>query len=648
MIQYKPSVGDLDIINRVYDNFKDAETLRNQRWRYFNDRTLVEFINDSELRYNGFVPTREEQGKETWQANVFLPTTRNKNDAILAGIALEVPRNKIVARNENNDISNSAAYIVKNLVEDSFNKENQVVNNFLQAHECSIKGTVIVHDGYVRTTQKRRIIKDYNIETGEYTFETKEVKIDEGCTDFSIPLENVYIADFFEPNIQKQEYLIWVDYLTEDAFQYQFGKFKKSKFVKTHNQLLENADTANATFFYEKWRNRFNTQSKDAEIQYEVIRYYNKFKDEQIIVANGVLLTDPPLLLGQTKKYYPFSKSVYKIFGKFFYGNSQPNSMMGEQDAINSLYNMMLDKTYKTLVPSLLIGNSNKDDFDLEDESITLDTKIYVQDIEQVKEMPIKGISNSDIQMMNISSKGLDQSSVDANQQGVANRGVTAREIVIANENARKLKGVFFMFISDLWMQKIKIRILNLLTYQSPEEVMVTIGEKQVKKFKKIILENAELSDGTRGKLGITIVKDKADVLDTKILDANEEDHTAKTGEKNYEELSYTKNFIDSWEFMVKILPDSIFQDESSLSIAKVESKLKIIGAAFPEMFQLNKEKLFKNTITSLGDDPDEYQTKIPEKEQPAENIGNGEEAPVPIEGEVKQPPVDPNQLPPL
>ena len=648
MIQYKPSVGDLDTINRVYDNFKDAEILRNQRWRYFNDRTLVEFINDSELRYNGFVPSREEQGKETWQANVFLPTTRNKNDAILAGIALEVPQNKIVARNENNDISNSAAYIIKNLTEDSFNKENQVVNNFEQAHEGSVKGTVIVHDGYVRTTQKRRIIKDYNIETGEYTFETKEVKIDEGCTDFAIPLENIYIADFFEPDIQKQEYLIWVDYLTIDAFEYQFGKFKKSKFVKTHNQLLENVDAANATFFYEKWRNRFNTQSKDAEIQYEVIRFYNKFKDEQIIVANGVLLTDPPLLLGQTKKYYPFSKGVYKIFGKFFYGNSQPNSMMGEQDAINSLYNMMLDKTYKTLVPSLLIGNSNKDDFDLEDESITLDTKIYVQDIEQVKEMPIKGISNSDIQMMNIVSKGLDQSSVDANQQGVANRGVTAREIVIANENARKLKGVFFMFISDLWMQKIKIRILNLLTYQSPEEVMVTIGEKQVKKFKKIILENAELSDGTRGKLGITIVKDKADVLDTKILDANEEDHTAKTGEKNYEELSYTKNFIDSWEFMVKILPDSIFQDESSLSIAKVESKLKIIGAAFPEMFQLNKEKLFKNTITSLGDDPDEYQTKIPEKEQPAENIGNGEEAPVPIEGEVKQPPVDPNQLPPL
>lgn len=44
----------------------------------------------------------------------------------------------------------------------------------------------------------------------------------------------------------------------------------------------------------------------------------------------------------------------------------------------------------------------------------------------------------------------MDLGTVSENQQGVTGKGVTAREIVIANENAKKLKGIFFMFLTDL------------------------------------------------------------------------------------------------------------------------------------------------------------------------------------------------------
>ena len=47
-------------------------------------------------------------------------------------------------------------------------------------------------------------------------------------------------------------------------------------------------------------------------------------------------------------------------------------------------------------------------------------------------------------------SSGIDLGTVDENQQGIASRGTTAREIVIANENAKRLKGLFFMFLTDL------------------------------------------------------------------------------------------------------------------------------------------------------------------------------------------------------
>jgi hypothetical protein len=89
---------------------------------------------------------------------------------------------------------------------------------------------------------------------------------------------------------------------------------------------------------------------------------------------------------------------------------------MGEQDIINAFYNMVSDKTFKGLVTNLLIGNTNKDDFDLMDENITLDSKIYVQDINQVKEMPNSGVTSSEFNMIKLISAGLDLSSVDAAQ----------------------------------------------------------------------------------------------------------------------------------------------------------------------------------------------------------------------------------------
>ena len=612
---YNPTDKEKKSIGEVYNELESMRKLRNQKWRYFNDRTLNDFIDDSQLRLSGFVPSRESQGKEKWQSNVFHPITRNKFRAMLAAVALDIPQTRIVAQNDKQYKDAVRAEIIENLVKFSYEQDNKEEQIFFEAWEAAEKGTVIVYDGYLKAKNKRKVITAYNPTTGEIEFEEQEIETDNHCVNFIIPLMNIYLKDLTIFDIQKQPSLCWVERMQVDEFQNEFGKYDNVKFVKTSVQLTDINEQD--TFFKEFWKER----DKDDE-PIEVVRYFNKGKDEFKVIANGVLLFDSPLILGKKKKWYPFAKTVFEPFATdFFYGNSLPNTLMGEQDVINSLFNMALDKTYKSMAPALLIGNTNKDDFDLEDQNTTIDTKIYVQDINQVREMPISGISQPDIKMIDIVARGLDLSSVDANQQGIVGNttggSATAREVVIANENAKKLKGIMYMFLTSLWVQKMRLRIMNILIYYTQPNMVKVVdsdrGTKAQEIYQMFTVENTELSDGSKGTLGIQMVGSQEQLPSRTELDIEEQKRQLQSGD-NFEMLALTSDYLDDWIYDVKIESDSLYQKESGLTQAKMEEKLRVLGTYFPEVIMQNKEKLSKDTLIAYEDDPDEYElTPMPQ-----------------------------------
>jgi hypothetical protein len=491
------------------------------------------------------------------------------------------------------------------LIKYSYNNQNKEEDLFFEAWELASRGTVVVYDGYLRAKAKKKIIKSYDPITGEIETEEQEVVTDDQCVSFIVPLMNLHISDFRIYNIQDQPSLCWVEKMNPMEFEKEFSKYKNFKEVKTANELTQRGEQD--TFFKDEWRDRV---TDDEPI--EVIRYYNKGKDQYIILANGVVLLDSPLLLGKKKKWYPFAKSVYEPFSfDFFYGNSLPNTLMGEQDIINSLYNMALDRTYKSMMANLLIGNTNKDDFDLEDTNVGVDTRIYVQDINQVKEMPIEGLRESDIKMIDIIGKGLDLTSVDQNQQGIQGRGVTAREVVIANENAKRLKGIVYMFITALWIQKLKLRMMNILTYYTKPKVKNVIAEGQegtIDEYQNYIVDGMKLTGNQKGNLGINIVGTPQELPNQDELDIEENMHRYRSGEE-YEMLAMTSDYLDDWQYDVKIESESVYVTDSAITQAKMEDKLRIYSTYFPQFFTMNQEKLIRDVIIANRDDIDEYDT---------------------------------------
>lgn len=609
---YNPSDKEKQKIKGVYEELSVMKKLRNQKWKHFNDRSLKDFIDDSQLRLNGYVPSRKSQGKEPWQSNMVHPVTRNKFKAILAGYALNIPQTRITAQNEKQQEDQNRASLMRSLVNYSYDTESKEEQNFFEAWETVEKGTVIVYDGYLKARATRKIIKSYDPTTGDIETEEQEVETDNQCVSFIIPLMNMYIKDWTIFDIQKQPSLCWVERMDVDSFKNEFGKYKKFEHVKTSVQLTDKNEQD--LFFKEFWQER---DKNDEPI--EVVRYFNKGKDEFIIIANGVLLFESPMILGKKKKWYPFAKTVFEPFATdFFYGNSLPNTLMCEHDVIQSLYNMTLDKTYRSMIPQRLIGMINKDDFDLEDNNVDTDTEIYVQDIKQVREIPIQGVNQSELQMIQLISRGLDQSSVDENQSGNQRPGnVTAREVVIADQNAKRLKGILYLFMTSLWTQKIKLRVMNILTYYTQEKIGRAVGEDSGKAFSTYMVQNEELSSGEKGTLGVRFVKNQKDLPSQSALDVEEYEMEKRSG-KPVEIVALTSDFLDDWRYDVKIESESLYQQDENLTQTKMEEKLRMLGVYAPQAIMGNSEKIAKDILLAHGDEPDEYNLQPPAPIDPA------------------------------
>lgn len=604
---YKPTKDEADDIKWVYDEYVIMrDVCLNQTYPEFNNRTLKQFLDDNQKRANSFVPSKADQGKEDWQANVFTPTTRNKIKAHIASIAKAPPEVAVTAYDKKNFPKVHQAELMKNLIHSSYitGEQNPEVTIFLDGWNGAINGTKYTYSGYLKVKNKVKLLKDYDITTGEATWEEKEELVEDKCVEIDVPVQSLLFKNPYCKNIQDQDSLIWVDYYTKDRFDFEFGKYKNAATVPTHQQMMTNGDEQ--LFFGSYWKQRMGDKYKNL---YEVVRYYNKLKDVYIVVANGVLLLSVPLLWGRKRKKYPFASTIFEPFANsnFAWGNSIVNILMAEQDVENALINSMLDKTYRSLVVPMLIGIGNKDAFDLEDEFITGDTKIYVDNVEQVKPMPVAQVNQSEIAMLKIIKGGLQEDSTDSVQGGASGSGSTAREIVIANERAEELKGLFFTMLKDLWIQKYNLRALTILMNYSQPKVSQILGDEKDfgEMFQTFHVPNAKLANGSVGNMVIEVKKDQSQLSSPWELDKRET--TMAMQGMNTEIVQITSDFLDDFEYVFQIESDSMYQKSKALQMAMLTEKIQGVAAMFPEIFASNKEEFFRDYMSGHGDDPEKY-----------------------------------------
>ena len=605
----------------VYDERSDMKTKRDQPYVQFNDRTLKEFIDDSEKRLNAYVLDKASQGKEDWQANFATRAYANKAKALLAATSRDIPDMHFKAVNDNDQFDHFAADIGKNLVRHSYYQGNPQEELFFLAWSNVGHGTVLSCEDIQKNVYQKSRIKSFDLLTGDVQEELLEKETYGEPYSYEVPLMNLLIKNFYIRDIQEQPAIILESfYADRERFDAIFGKYPNAGKVKN---LADIKPEEHDTYFHKLW----SETVKDGR-GFLVSRYMNKYKGRRgtyRIIANGVELYNGPMLWTDItrKNYgrpaYPIAKTIYEPFANtdFFYGNSMPNSAMGEGDVLNTLYNTSLDKQYRSMVPPLLVGMVNKDMLDLEDEVVAGDTKIYVDDINQVKQMELRGITDSDVKMIDLISRGLDLTTLDPQQQGVAQKYVTARAAVSADERARQLKGIFFMFMESLWLQKVRLRLPNiLLTYTQPKLVEVVGKEnatKLIEKYRAFNVDKAELSDGTRGTLAVEFRPRKEMANRNAMrLDVEAEEERNFLAGKPYEKVILSYGYLDRLSFDIEIVPETLWQSSQAINMAMTLEKTQLIVNLFPEYFAENKEFLFRDLLKAYGDDAGKYKLPKP------------------------------------
>lgn len=562
--EYIPTVGEEEAIKEVFETLDKGKTVIQKPYNYFNNRTLLEVIDDWTKRWNGYIPPMNPLLDQT-QSQIFVNFTRNAIISYLAKVAMSPVKAKIIAVNKKSGLLDKAfADVLKDLNQYSLNAENGEQKFMQAALECCVKGTVVVYEGYLKNDQKVRIPDEFDFRTGKAKFKEETRTIFDNCFQKVIPLEDFYITNPFQPDVQKQPKIIWKELTSYFEAGLEFSHYPNWKYVTPGKYVTAN----DATTFYRE--TLLTSLGKD---QAEILKYYCRKENQHIIMVNGVILYDGPIPFKDGR--YPFAKTVNEPFGNdFFWGNGHPGKYMGEQDLINTFINLMADKTINSLVPTGL--SSDLDDL-VEDDVIQIGKIRKVQNVNnwewwQAPEVG-SGEQNFFSQVLQLARES---ANTDAGYSATPKGGKqTARQILQKQQEIQQKLSFNMNFLEDLERDRTDLRISHILQFYSIPKIEKITGKngREIQKmvFRDAQLNETKLSDGETGNKVIKLVgkeylnADKRQKLadELSVIEAQ-----ADLNGQNMEALAVIVDTFYDYNYEVQVVKYSSFEKNQALDQA--------------------------------------------------------------------------------
>lgn len=598
---YDPPEKDRKTINRVYDRLQKMQYQRERKYSYFNDRSLLQYIDDSTKRWNGYIPPRDDLTMD-WQAKVFDNFTRNVVIQYLAKVAMQRPKSRFIATNNNGFEDTKRAHVLDKLFQYSKRKEDGEYKFLQAALECATKGTVILYEGFRKIKRKVKELEKYDPVTGNVLFKEREILDYNDCYQQVIPLEDFYVGNIYEASIHFQPDLCWKTVLRKADFKEEFSKYPNFKKVQPGAYTALNESLA---FFKNKNYAELETD------QVEVVRYFNRLRDEMVVCANGVLLYDGPIPFHH--KDYPFAKGVQEQFAiDFFYGKSIPDKCQNDQDVRNTLLAMMIDQSLVSMYKPILTD----DEDEIDTQIMVPNAIIKVNDINRYKVMSeLTGPDASHFNMFQLITQ-LSQENSGAMMGGAkaqTSRGgkMTARQAMMIEEQSRQVLGLNTKQLEKMEHDADILRCKNILQfYTIPEKNAEILGLKDADVKKGIIrlirLDDSELSDGTYGTSVIKMFQSDKHLPQSEDLAVEEE--MARMQGENLEVFAMTADYIRNMDFDVQIIGESSYQQSKSLEQAMAD---EFYSMAMNNPL-INQEENTRDWVQSRDKDPDRFMKANP------------------------------------
>lgn len=579
---YTPSQKVKRVIGRVLRDYGSAANVQNRPYEEFNDLRLIERQNVDQRAWNAYSEPRSEDPDEAWKANTVRPITRNKCISIAAHVTSALMYPKVFAQNKDDSEDKASAMVMEDLMEWSLEQSDYERKFLYSVISALYNPATILYTGY---EEVYKVIKETNSTGWEY----KEV-LDEENSGFKIeivPVDEFYIGNVYEHNIQKQPFILWrrvIDYSTAERKYGENEDFKK--YVKPGLKIMydENEDT-----FYEQY---------DDDLEYRLVEeviYWNKNEDLMLTFCNGVLLDPIDNPNPRKDKKYPFAKSGYELIdeGRFFYYKSLADKLKDDQRVINILYNMVIDGSFLNLFPpSVVLG-----DEEIDTSVITPGTVTTFQADTKFETIKTDNNLAAGMNATTMVEKSIAESSTDPSLQGIASGGQqTAFEVSRLEQNARTMLGLFGKMISFLVKDLGELRMGDILQYMTVGEVSDLSVGANVLKFKSVLLENKLVDSQIKTRkidFDLTVPEEsrpESEALMEELAMLEEEEKTGqqiiKVNPKLFRELKYR----------VKIDADVVFKPRGQIEKAiNLEAYDRLIRNPLADQQTVLKDFLLEN-----------------------------------------------------
>ncbi len=344
---YKPSEEETKVLAMVRDHFRLGDVTMQTPRHEFNDLSVLRRTMVDEMGFNTYQPNNGQPlpGDEinAWRSNAVRPIIRAKVVSIAARATAQLLFPKVFAYDQQSDSQKDAAQVMRDLMEWAGDQSGYNKTQFYATLASLVAPAAIIHTEFA---QSYRTVKKL-AEDGSWK---KELMLDDnysGFQDTIVPVDQFYIQNFFENDVQKQGWIIWrrVEMYSKMESKYAH-RYENFKYVKPGVQLIYN--DANQSFY-----SVYDPNMRQEEC--EEILYWDKNADLFLVVVNGVMLTTADNPNPRNDKNYPFISFGYEIIGdgKCFYYKSLAFKMQHDSDILNTLYPMVVDGTYLNIFPPM-------------------------------------------------------------------------------------------------------------------------------------------------------------------------------------------------------------------------------------------------------------------------------------------------------
>ena len=462
---YIPSSEVRDLTFRVKQAYSDGDNIQNTSFQEFNGMSVVSRMNEDQRAWLSWSNPAYE-GEDDWRWTGVRPITRNKVISTAANLTSQLLFPNIFAQNDAQEEDKDAANVMRELIEYNIKNSNY--------ETCFLYGVIA---GLVNPVSYWKV--DYTQNYQELWNEGKKEKvIDDLFSGFQhslIPADEILIANAYQYDIQKQDFIIHKRRISYGEAEARYGENEQFKHVRPGVFTILGED---ATFY--------DVEDINDDLVEEVC-YKSRRADEEVYFVNGVFM-------GENATFNPMyhrtneNKPKYNLvkYGaepidamRFFYYKSLVAKMSNDQEAVDREWQMYFDAGFLATFPPTITMGAGKIDKSVIAPATTTDLPMNAK----IEPLNIAN-PNAALQALREAERSVVESSMDTQGAGSASGNQkTARESILLQQNMQTNLGIMGKMIGTMVKEVGILAVDDIIRYQTVGQASEITGEMSYKTF---------------------------------------------------------------------------------------------------------------------------------------------------------------------